>query len=52
MQRAWIAYRDARCGYEYSLWQGGTGGGPASVACYMEVTGEQALYLESGGAGF
>ena len=52
MQRAWIAYRDARCGYEYSLWQGGTGGGPASVACYMEVTGEQTLYLESGGAGF
>lgn len=51
MQRAWIAYRDARCGYEYSLWQGGTGGGPASVACFMQLTGEQALYLESGGWG-
>lgn len=51
MQRAWIAYRDARCAYEYSLWQGGTGGGPASVACFMQLTGEQALYLESGGWG-
>jgi len=49
MQRAWISYRDARCGYEYSLWGGGTGGGPASVSCFMQMTAEQALYLQASG---
>ncbi|MFQ6547856.1 lysozyme inhibitor LprI family protein [Aestuariibius sp. 2305UL40-4] len=48
MQRAWIAYRDATCDYERSLWGGGTGGGPATSACLMRETGEQALYLEAG----
>lgn len=52
MQRAWIKYRDATCTYEYSQWGGGTGGGPASVACVMMLTGEQALYLETGGGKF
>lgn len=47
MQRAWIAYRDATCDYERSLWGGGTGGGPATVSCHMYLTGEQALYLEA-----
>ncbi|MEO0372234.1 MAG: lysozyme inhibitor LprI family protein [Pseudomonadota bacterium] len=47
MQRAWIAYRDATCDYEYSQWGGGTGGGPAIAACIMRETGEQALYLWS-----
>ncbi|MFN3970458.1 MAG: lysozyme inhibitor LprI family protein [Gemmobacter sp.] len=47
MQRAWIAFRDARCDYERSQWGGGTGGGPATYACLMQMTGEQALYLEA-----
>lgn len=47
MQRAWIAYRDATCGFEYSQWGGGTGGGPAGVSCALRLTGAQALYLES-----
>jgi uncharacterized protein YecT (DUF1311 family) len=46
MQRAWIAYRDRRCDYERSLWGGGTGGGPAGIACLMSETAHQALYLE------
>ena len=46
MQRAWIAYRDAACDYERSQWGGGTGGGPASAACMMGLTGSQALALE------
>jgi uncharacterized protein YecT (DUF1311 family) len=47
MQRAWIPFRDARCGFEMSLWGGGTGGGPAYAECLMIVTAEQALYLET-----
>ncbi|MEO0829509.1 MAG: lysozyme inhibitor LprI family protein [Pseudomonadota bacterium] len=46
MQRAWISYRDAACEYEYSQWSGGTGGGPASAACQMELTARQTLWLE------
>lgn len=50
-QRAWIPFRDATCQYEYSQWGGGTGGGPASAACFMRMTAEQTLYLESAGFG-
>lgn len=46
MQRAWIPYRDARCDYEYVQWGGGTGGGPAIVACLMHATAEQVFVLE------
>ena len=45
MQRAWIAFRDARCEFERSQWGGGSGGGPAVTGCLMQETGEQALYL-------
>lgn len=47
MQRVWIGYRDATCDYERAKWQGGTGGGPAAVACLMELTARQALKLQS-----
>lgn len=47
MQRAWIPYRDAKCDYVRSQWGGGTGGGPASAACMMRTTAEQALFLET-----
>lgn len=49
MQRAWIAYRDAKCTYARSTWQGGTGGGPATAWCLLYATAQQTLYLESGG---
>nr|WP_216859371.1 lysozyme inhibitor LprI family protein [Sulfitobacter aestuariivivens] len=45
MQLAWIAFRDAACEFERSQWQGGTGGGPATIACMLELTGRQALVL-------
>jgi len=47
MQRAWIAYRDAACAYERSLWGGGTGQGPATAECLMRMTADQALMLEA-----
>ncbi len=46
MQRAWITYRDAVCLYEQAQWLGGTGGGPATMACHMHETARQALRLE------
>ncbi len=48
MQRAWIGYRDARCDFERAKWGGGTGGGPATVQCMMEVTAAQTLLLRYG----
>lgn len=51
MQRAWIAYRDARCAWEASLWTGGTGAGPAFLGCLMHVTGEQQIIIGVTGMG-
>ena len=48
MQRAWIAYRDARCDFERAKWGGGTGGGPATLQCLMAVTAEQTVLLQDG----
>lgn len=47
MQRAWIAFRDATCEYEYTQWFGGSGGSPAYSWCMMRMTAEQAIYLEN-----
>jgi uncharacterized protein YecT (DUF1311 family) len=46
MEQAWIAWRDAACGYEVSTWGGGSGGGPAGAACMMRLTARQALALQ------
>ena len=46
MQRAWIAFRDAKCDYVRSQWSGGTGQGPAMLSCLMVETGRQALWLQ------
>lgn len=46
MQRAWIGFRDATCLHEQAQWRGGTGGGPATMACHMVETARQALKLE------
>lgn len=46
MQLAWQGYRDAACAYEVSQWGGGSGGGPAEAACFLRLTGRQALALE------
>jgi uncharacterized protein YecT (DUF1311 family) len=46
MQRAWIGFRDAVCGYEVTQWGGGTGQGPAFADCRLRETARQALALE------
>ena len=47
MQRAWISYRDTRCAYVGVQWGGGTGTGPAIVDCTMNMTAQQALFLQN-----
>ncbi len=39
--------RTAACAYEASRWGGGTGAGPAATACFLDLTGRQALALEA-----
>lgn len=46
MQRAWIAFRDAKCDFERAQWGGGTGGSPATANCLMYETAEQFFYLD------
>ncbi|KGE04397.1 hypothetical protein HRUBRA_01083 [Pseudohaliea rubra DSM 19751] len=46
MQAAWESYRHAACLYEQAQWMGGTGGGPATMACHMHESARQALKLE------
>lgn len=47
MQRAWIAFRDTKCSFEASLMQGGTAGSTVFLSCAMQLTGEQALFLQT-----
>ena len=47
MQRGWISFRDARCGFETAQWHGGTGSSPAFLGCMMQMTAEQTIYLWS-----
>lgn len=47
MQRDWIAFRDSACSYEGSRWGGGSGAGPASVDCMLQLTAEQYLRLRA-----
>ncbi len=44
-QRAWITYRDAECGLQYSLWSGGSIRTIVAANCLMTETAERALEL-------
>lgn len=37
-QNAWVAYRDAHCGYDAALYGGGSGAGITEAACHVELT--------------
>ncbi len=46
MQQAWEAFRGASCDYVAAVWGPGSGQGPAWMACVLQRTAEQALWLE------
>jgi uncharacterized protein YecT (DUF1311 family) len=46
-ERRWIAYRDANCKAERSLWEGGTGANPAYWACIDDETKHRLDYLQT-----
>lgn len=45
-QRAWVKYRNANCGYYFSLAQGGTAGSLYGVSCQWRMTKERAEELD------
>jgi uncharacterized protein YecT (DUF1311 family) len=45
MQRAWIAYRDAKCG-SISVGQEGSIAVPMTASCLLDETARQAIFLE------
>ena len=45
-QRAWIAWRDAKCAYEGKSTRGGTIGTLLAGACVMDITARRAFELE------
>jgi uncharacterized protein YecT (DUF1311 family) len=45
-QRLWVSYRDATCNAEKNLWDGGTGGNPAYLACTDDETRHRLDYLQ------
>lgn len=46
-QRAWIAYRDAGCGFEYDLWSEGTIRSVVHAGCVLDETARRAQRLAS-----
>jgi uncharacterized protein YecT (DUF1311 family) len=48
MQERWVAYRDAFCAFEESVWAGAAGADAAVRQCLMTLTALQVLLLESG----
>ena len=45
MQRAWLAYRDAKCG-SISIGETGSISVPETAICMLEETARQAIFLE------
>lgn len=44
-QRAWIAWRDAECGFQYDRYGGGSMRSVAATGCRMELTARRAFEL-------
>lgn len=46
-QRKWVAYRDAACEAEYSLFEGGSGGPAEKASCLLRVTRQRTEDLKN-----
>lgn len=46
-QRAWIAFRDAECSFQYERWGDGSMRSIAQSSCMLDQTAERALALSS-----
>mgnify|MGYP002622176764 CR=1 FL=1 len=46
MQRAWIAFRDAECGFRYTYWREGTIRSLFFGSCMLDLTARRAIDLE------
>lgn len=44
-QRAWITYRDAKCGFEYEYWKEGTIRSTFHSSCLLDATATRAIDL-------
>lgn len=44
-QRAWIAFRDAQCGFDYSIWGSGSMSRVWGASCLSQMTFERVLDL-------
>lgn len=44
-QRAWIAFRDAQCAFDYAQWGSGSMRLIVGAACFMEMTAQRTLEL-------
>ena len=47
MQRAWIAFRDAACGFRAAIYAGGTIQSTVTYDCHLRETARQALSLQA-----
>lgn len=46
-QRAWMAFRDADCAFQYSVWGGGSMRSIAGASCTLDHTARRAIDLEA-----
>lgn len=44
-QRAWIAFRDAQCAFDYAVWGSGSMRNIAGASCFLQMTAERAIEL-------
>jgi uncharacterized protein YecT (DUF1311 family) len=45
-QRAWIAFRDAECGFAHAQWGAGTMRQIAGASCHLDMTAQRTIHLK------
>jgi len=46
VQLAWIKYKDLRCDFEYSFYEGGTMAGLVGTSCLINITNQRLKEFE------